>query len=66
VYERIGAEAEFVAGSRANSVFSNELMDSLGFDSFAATQRNAVRDEGNTDPRRLSPTSGGEGKHDGV
>src|SRR5262249_18336623 len=32
--------AEFVAGSMSNGVSLNELMDSLGSDSFAATQRN--------------------------
>lgn len=44
--------AEFVAGWMANGVSLNELMSSLGSDSFASTQRNAARGEGNTDPRR--------------
>ncbi len=44
--------AEFVAGTMANGISLNELMDTLGADSFAPTQRNAERGEGNTDPRR--------------
>jgi hypothetical protein len=44
--------AEFIAGSMANGVSLNELMDTLGSSSFAPTQRNAARGEGNTDPRR--------------
>ena len=36
----------------ANGVSLNELMDTLGANSFAPTQRNAARGEGNTDPRR--------------
>ena len=44
--------AEFVAGSMENGVSLNELMDTLGADSFAPTQRNAERGEGNTNPRR--------------
>lgn len=44
--------AEFVAGTMENGVSLNELMDTLGADAFAATQRNAARGEGNTDPRR--------------
>lgn len=44
--------AEFVAGSMKNGVSLNELMDTLSADSFAPTQRNAERGEGNTDPRR--------------
>jgi hypothetical protein len=44
--------AEFVAGTMANGVSLNELMDTLGADSFAPTQRNAARGEGNTNPRR--------------
>lgn len=43
--------AEFIAGTMANGVSLNELMDSLGADSFAATQRNAANGRGNTDPR---------------
>ena len=45
--------AEFVAGTMANGVSLNELMErSLGSDSFTPTQRNAARGAGNTDPRR--------------
>lgn len=44
--------AEFVAGTMANGVSLNALMDSLGSDAFAATQRNAAKKEGNTNPRR--------------
>ena len=44
--------AEFVAGTMANGISLNELMDTLGGDSFAPTQRNAARGSGNTDPRR--------------
>ena len=44
--------AKFVAGTMANGVSLNELMDTLGADSFVPTQRNAARGEGNTNPRR--------------
>ncbi len=44
--------AEFVAGTMENGVSLNELMDALGADSFAPTQRNAARSQGNTNPRR--------------
>jgi HKD family nuclease len=44
--------AEFVAGTMANGVSLNELMGALGANSFAPTQRNASRGEGNIDPRR--------------
>ena len=44
--------AEFVAGTMENGISLNELMDTLGSDSFAPTQRNAARGDGNTDPRR--------------
>ncbi len=44
--------AEFLAGTMANAVSLNELMNALGPNSFAPTQRNAKRGEGNTDPRR--------------
>jgi len=43
--------AEFVAGSMDNGISLNELMDALGSDSFASTQRNAARGNGNTNPR---------------
>jgi len=44
--------AEFVAGTMENGVSLNELMDTLKEDSFASTQRNATRGEGNTNPRK--------------
>ena len=44
--------AEFVAGTMENGVSLNELTDTLSAKSFASTQRNAARGEGNTDPRR--------------
>ena len=43
--------AEFVDGTIANGVSLNELMNTLKADSFASTQRNAARGEGNTNPR---------------
>ena len=45
--------AEFVAGTMANGVSLNELMNKLGADSFASTQRNAESGAGNTEPRRV-------------
>ena len=45
-------DAEFVAGTMANGISLSELMDTLGSDSFAPTQRNAAHGTGNTDPRR--------------
>lgn len=44
--------AEFVAGTMANGVSLNELMDELGANAFAVTQRNAAKNEGNSNPRR--------------
>ena len=44
--------AEFVAGTMQNGVSLAELMNALGSDSFAPTQRNAARGRGNTNPRR--------------
>lgn len=44
--------AEFVAGTIANGISLNELMDALGSDSFASTQRHATCGTGNTNPRR--------------
>ena len=44
--------AEFVAGTLANGVSLNALMNELGADAFAATQRNAAELKGNTNPRR--------------
>ena len=43
--------AEFVAGTLANGVSLNELMEALGSDSFERTQRNAARGTGDTNPR---------------
>lgn len=45
-------KAEFVAGTIAHGISLYELMDELGSDSFASTQRNAACGTGNTDPRR--------------
>ena len=42
--------AEFVAGTIANGISLNELMDALGSDSFASTQRHATCGTGNTAP----------------
>ncbi len=36
----------------SNGISLNELMDTLGSNSFVPTQRNAKLGEGNTDPRR--------------
>lgn len=44
--------AEFIAGTLRNGVSLYELMDELGADAFASTQRNARRGHGNTNPRR--------------
>jgi len=44
--------AEFIAGSLANGVSLNELMDTLKADSYASTQRHARKGAGNTEPRR--------------
>jgi hypothetical protein len=44
--------AEFVSGSMRNGVSLRELMDALKAQAFAATQRNAARGTGNTDPRK--------------
>lgn len=43
---------ECLAGSLAGGVSLYEMMDELGPDSFASTQRNAARGSGNIDPRR--------------
>ncbi|MBB4193769.1 hypothetical protein GGE45_004242 [Rhizobium aethiopicum] len=42
--------AEFVAGTMANGVSLNALMNALGPDAFTSTQRNQARGEGNTNP----------------
>lgn len=56
--------AEFLAGTMANGISLNELMDTLREDSFVPTQENAAKGTGNTNPRlscsrqpavRLSP-----------
>lgn len=44
--------AEFVNGTMGNGVSLHDLMDSLGANSFATTQRNSARGHGNVDPRR--------------
>lgn len=43
--------AEFVAGELENGISLNDLMASLGSDSFLSTQRNAAAGEGNINPR---------------
>ena len=45
--------ANFLAGTLADGVSLNELIDELGPEAFATTQENAADDEGdgNTDPR---------------
>ena len=45
-------DAEFVAGTLSNGVSLNELMETLGPDSFVSTQQNALLKSGNTNPRR--------------
>jgi hypothetical protein len=44
--------AEFIAGTLSNGISLNEMMETLGQNSFASTQRNAKRGKGNVDPRR--------------
>jgi hypothetical protein len=44
-------DAKFVNGDLANGVSLNELMDELGSDAFASTQRHALEGKGNTNPR---------------
>jgi hypothetical protein len=43
--------AEFIAGTLANGVSLNRLMDMLGSDAFASTQANTVAGVGNINPR---------------
>jgi hypothetical protein len=43
---------EFISGNLSNGVSLNELMDSMGSNAFASTQRNLANGVGNTDPRR--------------
>lgn len=42
----------FLNGNLANGISLNRLMDELGADAFEPTRRNALRQEGNTLPRR--------------
>ncbi len=50
--------AEFVDGKMMNGVSLNELIDTLEESSFATTQQNAMRGEGNTDPRKAFSQQG--------
>jgi hypothetical protein len=43
---------EFVAGTLFNGISLTEMMDALGADAFASTQRNVAKGRGNTIPRR--------------
>ena len=43
--------AEFVSGTLANGISLNQIMQEMGSDCFATTQRNAARGSGNTNPR---------------
>ena len=43
---------DFVAGKMANGISLNELMDTLGPNSFAPTKRNAAAGSGNVNPRK--------------
>lgn len=43
---------EFVAGTMANGISLNKLMNNLEKDAFAATQENAHNGEGNINPRK--------------
>ena len=45
-------DAKFIEGTLDDGVSLNELMNELGSDAFASTQRNARKGEGNTEPRR--------------
>ena len=44
--------AEIIAGTIGNGVSLNELMDDLEANSFASTQKNRIKGEGNTNPLR--------------
>jgi hypothetical protein len=44
--------AEFLAGSLSNGVSLNKLMNALKSNAFLPTQRNAIRGQGNTNPRK--------------
>jgi len=43
-------DGRFIDGTLADGVSMTEMMEELGSDAFASTQRNAVRRSGNTDP----------------
>ncbi len=45
-------DAEFIAGNVGNGVSLNALMEELGSNSFASTQKNAANLNGNTNPRQ--------------
>jgi hypothetical protein len=45
-------DGEFVGGTLADGVSLGELMDALGAEAFATTQRNALAGRGNVDPRQ--------------
>jgi hypothetical protein len=45
-------DGAFVAGTLADGVSLGELMDALGAEAFASTQRNALIGHGNVDPRQ--------------
>jgi hypothetical protein len=45
-------DGRFLAGTLADGVSLGELMDALGAEAFATTQRNALIGRGNADPRR--------------
>jgi len=47
--------AEFVAGSMGNGISLNKLMDTLGADSFAPTQRNAASGSGKSKKLSITP-----------
>ncbi|ANL33165.1 phospholipase D family protein [Rhizobium phaseoli] len=44
--------AEFVAGTMANGISLNAMMNALGPNAFTSTQRNQARGEGNRDPSK--------------
>ncbi len=45
-------DGAFLAGTLADAVSLGELMDALGAEAFATTQRNALAGRGNVDPRQ--------------
>lgn len=49
--------AEFLAGTMKDGVSLNTMMNELGKDAFASTQRNARAGKGNTDPRQAYRSS---------